>query len=43
MGLLDNYSIGISFEPSQSMDNANGELTFGGVDESKFMAPLNYV
>ena len=35
--------MGISFEPSQSLDNKNGELTFGGIDESKFNQPLNYV
>ena len=43
LGLLNNHAVGISFEPSQQVDNTNGELTFGGVDESKFIQPLSYV
>ncbi|KAI0634527.1 aspartic peptidase A1 [Trametes polyzona] len=43
MGLLDAYEIGISFHPSQYLDQKNGELTFGGVDRSKFDEPLAYV
>nr|VWP02631.1 Plp [Ganoderma boninense] len=42
-GLIGAHEIGISFEPSSSLDNANGELTFGGVDTSKFTGPLNFV
>ncbi|KAM5546215.1 hypothetical protein V8D89_000341 [Ganoderma adspersum] len=42
-GLIDAHEIGISFEPSSSLNNANGELTFGGVDTSKFTGPLNFV
>ncbi|PIL28667.1 transporter [Ganoderma sinense ZZ0214-1] len=42
-GLISAHEIGISFEPSSSLNNANGELTFGGVDTSKFTGPLNFV
>lgn len=41
-GLLDNYEIGISFHPSNSIDNKNGELTFGGIDDSKYDGNLYY-
>ncbi|KAL7284813.1 hypothetical protein ACG7TL_002123 [Trametes sanguinea] len=43
MGLLDAYEVGISFGPTQSMDEQNGELTFGGVDPTKFHDLLDYV
>ena len=42
-GLIDAHEIGISFEPTTSVNNQNGELTFGGVDTSKFTGPLNFV
>ncbi|KAI0649650.1 family A1 protease [Trametes meyenii] len=42
-GLIPQHLVGISFEPSSSLNNANGELTFGGVDSSKFTGPLNFV
>ncbi|TBU57604.1 family A1 protease [Dichomitus squalens] len=42
-GLIPAHEIGISFEPTSSLDNTNGELTFGGVDTSKFTGPLNFV
>ncbi|KAI0690560.1 aspartic peptidase A1 [Cerioporus squamosus] len=41
-GLLDTYEIGISFKPSNTIVAKNGELTFGGVDESKFLGQLNW-
>ncbi|KAI9068199.1 aspartic peptidase A1 [Trametes sanguinea] len=43
MGLLDAYEVGISFGPTQSLDEKNGELTFGGVDRTKFHGSLKYV
>ncbi|CDO74322.1 hypothetical protein BN946_scf184570.g1 [Trametes cinnabarina] len=43
MGLLDLYKVGISFGPTQSMDEKNGELTFGGVDKARFHGQLQYV
>ncbi|KAI0767720.1 acid protease [Fomes fomentarius] len=42
-GLIDQHLIGISFEPTQSIEITNGELSFGGVDESKFTGPLTFV
>ncbi|OSC99303.1 acid protease [Trametes coccinea BRFM310] len=43
MGLLDAHQVGISFGPTQSLDDKNGELTFGGVDPTKFRGLLDYV
>ena len=42
-GLISEHLIGISFEPTQSIEITNGELSFGGVDESKFTGPLSFV
>ncbi|KAL7284878.1 hypothetical protein ACG7TL_002192 [Trametes sanguinea] len=42
-GLIPAHEIGISFAPTQSLEVTNGELTFGGIDESKFTGPLNFV
>ncbi|KAI0752478.1 family A1 protease [Daedaleopsis nitida] len=42
-GAISAHEIGISFEPTTSLDNANGELTFGGIDSTKFTGPLNFV
>ncbi|KAI0703854.1 acid protease [Cerioporus squamosus] len=42
-GLIDAHQIGISFEPTDSIEITNGELSFGGVDESKFTGPLTFV
>ncbi|KIP04920.1 hypothetical protein PHLGIDRAFT_25336 [Phlebiopsis gigantea 11061_1 CR5-6] len=41
-GLLSQYEIGISFQPPTNSSDANGQLTFGGVDESKFDGPITY-
>ncbi|KAI0356745.1 family A1 protease [Trametes cingulata] len=42
-GSIPEHLVGISFEPTSTLDNTNGELTFGGVDESKFTGPLHFV
>jgi len=42
-GLLGNYEVGISFAPAHSASEMNGELTFGGVDPSKFTGTIDYV
>ena len=42
-GLLEAYEIGISFTPSRTPSEMNGELTFGGIDEGKYKGSLNYV
>lgn len=38
-GAISADSIGISYEPTTSEDTVNGELTFGGVDETKYEIP----
>ncbi|KAG6329087.1 hypothetical protein ID866_10002 [Astraeus odoratus] len=35
--------VGISFEPTTSQSDMNGELSFGGVDPSKFVGEISYV
>ena len=41
-GLIDQRLIGISFEPTTSIESTNGELTFGDVDSSKFTGAINF-
>ncbi len=41
-GLLDARVISIFFRPSNTIDSKNGELTFGGIDKTKFKGPLHY-
>ncbi|KAF8330520.1 aspartic peptidase domain-containing protein [Amanita rubescens] len=41
-GLIPAHEIGISFEPTTSAMTRNGELTWGGVDPSKFIGSLHY-
>ncbi|EKM61852.1 uncharacterized protein PHACADRAFT_83207 [Phanerochaete carnosa HHB-10118-sp] len=43
LGLLDSKEIGISFEPTTTVSSTNGELTFGGIDSSKFTGDLLFV
>ena len=42
-GLLTAYEVGISFEPTTAVNVVNGELTFGGVDPSKYTGSIQYV
>lgn len=42
-GLINPEALGVSFEPTVSIGQANGELTFGGVDASKYTGSLAYV
>ncbi|OBZ76836.1 Polyporopepsin [Grifola frondosa] len=42
-GFINEEVVGISFEPTTSISNTNGEFTFGGTDSSKFTGPLNFV
>ncbi|OSX56970.1 hypothetical protein POSPLADRAFT_1067980 [Postia placenta MAD-698-R-SB12] len=41
-GLVSAQEIGISFEPTTSLSDANGELTFGGTDSSKYTGTITY-
>ncbi|KAI0664354.1 aspartic proteinase precursor [Cubamyces menziesii] len=40
-GAIGFESVSISFEPILEVNDVNGELTFGGVDTSKFIGDLN--
>ena len=42
-GIIDTEVLAVSFEPTTTDSDTNGELTFGGVDTSKFTGPLNFV
>ncbi|PCH37388.1 aspartic peptidase A1 [Wolfiporia cocos MD-104 SS10] len=42
-GLIGAYEVGISFAPVTEVGQVNGELTFGGIDPSKYTGTLNYV
>lgn len=42
-GLIPHKMLGISFEPTTSQDVKNGELTFGGVDTTKYTGEITYV
>ncbi|KAF8473762.1 acid protease [Gautieria morchelliformis] len=41
-GLIPSHEIGVSFEPTTSQSETNGEITFGGTDESKFTGSITY-
>jgi len=42
-GIIQTETIGISYAPSSQSGVVNGELTFGGVDNSKFTGNIEYV
>ncbi|KAF8632074.1 hypothetical protein AX17_004929, partial [Amanita inopinata Kibby_2008] len=41
-GFLTAYEVSISFEPTTTDPNTNGELTWGGVDSTKFTSAVSY-
>jgi len=41
-GLISAQEIGISFEPTTSVSDVNGELDFGGTDSSKYTGTITY-
>ncbi|KAH9945544.1 acid protease [Amylocystis lapponica] len=42
-GVITNNLVAVSFAPTTSESDANGELTFGGTDSSKYTGPINYI
>lgn len=42
-GQISTKEVGISFEPFSAATETNGELTFGGIDASKYTGSLNAV
>lgn len=42
-GLITAHEVGVSFQPTTTLANTNGELSFGGVDPTKFTGPLQFV
>ncbi|THH17739.1 hypothetical protein EUX98_g9068 [Antrodiella citrinella] len=42
-GLISEDIVGISFAPTTSLSDTNGEITFGGVDASKFTGDILFV
>ncbi|KAI0762221.1 aspartic peptidase domain-containing protein [Fomes fomentarius] len=42
-GLIEAHQIGISFEPTTSINDTNGEITLGGVDTTRFIGPLDFI
>ncbi|KAF8869591.1 acid protease [Gymnopilus junonius] len=42
-GTIPQESIGISYEPTTSEGSVNGELTFGGVDDTKITGDVSFV
>ncbi|KAH9926246.1 acid protease [Epithele typhae] len=41
-GTISQNLVAVSFEPTQQRTNTNGELTFGGIDQSKFTGSITY-
>ena len=41
-GTITSNEVSVSFEPTQQLDNVNGELTFGGTDSSKFTGAITF-
>lgn len=41
-GIISEIVVGISFEPTTSQTNTNGELTFGGTDATKYTGAITY-
>ncbi|KAL0951625.1 hypothetical protein HGRIS_008306 [Hohenbuehelia grisea] len=42
-GIIPSSILGVSFAPSTSPNQVNGQLTFGGTDSSKYTGSINYI
>jgi len=42
-GTISSDSIGVFYEPSSSANVSNGEITFGGTDNTKYTGEINFV
>jgi len=42
-GKIQKNKVAVSFVPTNSFPTVNGELTFGGVDSTKYTGKLNYL
>ncbi|KAF8961363.1 aspartic protease [Flammula alnicola] len=42
-GVTSSHSIGISFEPTTTVESPNGEITWGGIDSSKFTGSITFI
>ncbi len=42
-GLIEVHQICISFEPTTSINETNGEITLGGIDTTRFIGPLDFM
>jgi aspartyl protease len=42
-GKIQKNQVAVSFEPTNSIPTVNGELTFGGVDSSKYIGDMYYL
>jgi hypothetical protein len=41
-GIISEIVVGISFEPTNTDNATNGELTFGGTDPTKYTGTIAY-
>lgn len=42
IGAISAREVSVSFEPTTSLADVNGELTFGGTDSSKFTGSITF-
>jgi cathepsin E len=42
-GIIQKNQVAVSFEPTNSIPIVNGELTFGGVDPTKYTGEIDYL
>jgi hypothetical protein len=42
-GKIQKHQVAVSFEPTNFFPTVNGEMTFGGVDSTKYIGDINYL